>query len=285
MIVHEDHNDGSESAYYPRIVLCVPGTWSDAAELAERLRAGPFRWTDSKLRAAEGPESFDAEFRGPDLRMKAAFQASACRVRPSLTSADYAAVQGHRSVAYVLSDNFGRSTAAGAASRMIDAGLALIEAGGIAVKCESSGIAHSAARWRELAARLRLGGGSGATRSDALEERARAWAPLFDAYVRLPIIDDNKDLYSCGMHLLGASDAHVALADFPGDDIASAHRVLEGFLREFRNDLVPGRQELQRSFKPEGKDDRFLSVPEPCSRYPEDAFFWNRWGCFRLRRA
>lgn len=265
MIVHEDHNDGSESAYYPRIVLCVPGTWADAAELADRLGAGAFRWADSKLRSADGAEAFDAEFRGPDLRMKPAFQASACRIRPSMTAADYAAVQGHRSVLYVLSDNYGRSTAAGAASRMIEVGRALIDAGGIAVKCDSSGIAHSAARWRDLAARL-----------------GEAWAPLFDAYVRLPIIDDNQDLYSCGMHLLGRSDAQVTLAEFPGEDLRAAHRVLEGFLRGLR-DAAP--DEPERTFKLEGLEERFLAVKEACSRYAEDDFFWNRWGSFRIRRA
>lgn len=268
MIPHEDQHDGSTSGYFPRIVLCIPGSWNDAADLAGRLAEGPLRWEGPKLRSVDGGGSFDAEFRGPDLRMRSAFQASACRVRPSLTAADYSAIQAHRSVVYVLSDAYGRSTAAAWGLRMVEVARALLDAGGIAVKCESSGIAHSALRWRELAARS--------------EE---PWAPLFDAYVRLPIIDDNRDLYSCGMHLLGGPDAQLALGQFPEEDIRSAYRVLEGFLRELRSDPLAGTQELQRTFKGEGAGERFLAVREACARYAEDDFFWNRWGTFRLTRA
>ncbi|MBI3856219.1 MAG: hypothetical protein HY293_11070, partial [Planctomycetes bacterium] len=258
---------GSESPYYPRIVLCIPGTWSGRDELDERLRQGPFRLAEPKVVSADGAESFDAEVRGPDLRMRAAFQASACRVRPSMTPADFAAVQGHRSVVYVLSDPFGRSTAAAAAARMIEVGLALLDAGGITMKCESSGIAHSAERWRRIGARLREEGAPGAA--------------LFDAFVRLPIVDDNQDLYSCGMHLLGSPDGLLSLRDFPGEDVLAAHRVLEGFLRRLRTGPV----ELQQAFQGEGTEDRFTSILEPCTRYEADDFFWNRWGCFRLRKA
>lgn len=285
MLTHEDHHDGSDSPYYPRIVLCVPGIWDDQADLGRRLGQGAIRLSESKVVSADGAESFDMEFRGPDLRMKAAFQASACRVRPSMMPVDFAAVLGHRSVIYVLSDAFGRATAAGAAAGMIDVGVALLDVGGIAVKCDSSGIAHSAARWRELAVRLRDAGGAGATRSESAEERARAWAPLFDAYVRLPIFDNNQDLYSCGMHLLGAPDAQVSLGDFPGEDVRSAHRVLEGFLRRMRTDRVTGGESLEQTFQGEGTGERFSSVCGPCVRYSQDEFFWNRWGTFRIRRG
>jgi hypothetical protein len=241
MVTHDDHNDGSDSPYYPRIILCIPGPWEGRDDLAQRLLPGGLLLEEKKLRRADGSEAFDAEFRGPDARMRSAFQASACRLRPSLTPGDFHAIQNHRSVLYVLSDPFGRTTAAAAATRMIDVGRALIEAGGIAVKCDSSGIAHSAERWRSLN------------------------LPIFEAFVRLPIVDEIDDLYSVGMHLLGLPDGIVSLKDFPRGDLSGALRVLEEFLRS--------------QAPPKG----FAASPEPCTGYAPDEFFWNRWGRLRLR--
>ena len=243
MVTHDDHNDGSDSPHYPRIVLCVPGPWEGRDDLAQRLLQGPFVLEEKKLRRADGSEAFEAEFRGPDPRMRPAFQASACRLRPSLTPADFHAIQAHRGVLYVLSDPFGRATAAAAASRMIEVGRALIEAGGIAVKCESSGIAHSAERWR------------------------RPDLPLFEAFVRLPIVDETDELYSVGMHLLGLPDGIVNLKDFEPGDLRGATGVLEEFLRS--------------QAAPKG----FIASPEPCTGYEPVEFFWNRWGRLRLRRG
>jgi hypothetical protein len=240
MVTHDDHNDGSDSPYYPRIVLCVPGPWERREDLAPRLLPG-LVLEEKRLRRADGDEAFDAEFRGPDPRMRPAFQASACRLRPSLTPADFNAIQGHRSALYVLSEPFGRATAAAAASRMIELGRALLEAGGIAVKCESSGIAHSAERWR------------------------RPDLPLFEAFVRLPIINEIDELYSVGMHLLGLPDGIVSLRDFDAGDLRGATRVLEEFLRS----QVP----------PKG----YVAGPESCPDYEQDDFMWNRWGRLRLR--
>jgi hypothetical protein len=241
MVTHDDHNDGSDSPVYPRIVLCVPGPWEGREDLAQRVLPAGFVLEEKRLLRADGGEAFDAEFRGPDPRMRPAFQASACRVRPSLTPADFHAIQGHRGVLYVLSDPFGRTTAAAAASRMIEIGRALLDAGGIAVKCESSGIAHSAERWR------------------------RPDLPPFEAFVRLPIVDEIDDLYSVGMHLLGLPDGIVSLRHFPQGDLRGATRVLEEFLRS---------QTLPKGY---------LASPEPCTGYAPEEFFWNRWGRLRLR--
>lgn len=251
MIAPEDHHDGSDSPYYPRIILCIPGPWEVREVLERRILQGPFVLEEKRLRLADTNETFDAEFRGPDPRMKAAFQASACRLRPSLTPADFRSIEAHRGVLYVLSDPFGRSGAEAAATRMVEVGRALLDAGGLAVKCDSSGIAHSADRWR-------------------------APGPLFDAFVRLPIINETEELYSVGMHLLGRPDGIVELKDFDGD-IRGGTRVLEEFLRS----LPAGETVHEATFK--SGERRFLAGRESCTGYEPDEFFWNRWGRFRLR--
>jgi hypothetical protein len=264
MITHDDRDGGSE--YYPRIVLCLPGPWEGREDLESRLRAGPFRLEEGRLRSADGRDSFEAEYRGFDPRMKSAFQVSACRVRPSLTPADFRLIEGHRSVLYVLSDAYGRSTAASAAARMIEVGRALTDAGAFAVKCESSGIAHSAARWRELG------------------ERLPAWAAIFDAFVRLPILSETEEIYSCGMHLLGAPEGILPLAGFGEGNLMAAYQLLERFLRMTERDAASPKVRVEMTFKEEGAG-RFLSALEPCTFYAPDDFMWNRWGCYRLQRS
>jgi hypothetical protein len=264
MITHEDHDGGSE--FYPRIVLCLPGPWERREDLEARLRDGPFRLEEGKLRSADGRDSFDAEFRGSDPRMKSAFQVSACRVRPSLTPADFRLVEGHRAVLYVLSDHYGRSTAAASAARMIEIGRALIDADALAVKCESSGIAHSAARWRDLAARL------------------PAWGTLFEAFVRLPILSETQEIYSCGMHLLGAPDGMLPLSLFGEGKLMAAYQLLERFLRGTEKEAASATVPREMTFQDEGSG-RFLSTLERCAQYAPDDFMWNRWGWYRLQRS
>ncbi|HVE40084.1 MAG TPA: hypothetical protein VNM14_09370 [Planctomycetota bacterium] len=257
MISHVDHDGGS--TYYPRIVLCLPGPWESREDLEARLRAGAFRLEEGKMLSSDGREAFEAEYRGPDPRMTSAFQASACRVRPSLTPADFHAIGGHRGVLYVLSDAYGRSTAAASAGRMIEVGQALVDAGAIAVKCESAGIAHSARRWRELAGRI------------------------FEAFVRLPILSDADEIYSCGMQLLGAPEGILPLKAFGERNLMAAYRVLEDFLRGVEKEAA-SRYPAQRTFR-SPESGRFLATLEPCTKYEQDDFMWNRWGCYRLQRS
>lgn len=244
----EDPDPSPGSPYYPRIILCIPGPWSASGDLAAPLRDQGYLLEGQKLRSEDGKESFDADFRGADPRMVQAFKASACRLRPSFTPGDYQSLGEHRGVLYVLSDVYGGTTAGRQAARMIGLACRLLDAGGIAVKSESSGIAHSGARWRELEHRLPEGA-----------------APLFDAFVRLPIINEANDLYSSGMHLLGRPDGIVSLRHFPGPDIRGAAQALETLLRA----LLEGQEPAHASLG-------------PCTLYAETDYFWNRWGRYRM---
>src|SRR4029079_11192312 len=101
-----------------------------------------------------GPESgkYACELRlQPDSRMERAFRIADSNTRPSLAAEDLAAVAAHASVLYVLSGQYGPGEAAQTAHLMLLLGCTLLDAGGIAIKCESSGLAHGAQRWRDLA--------------------------------------------------------------------------------------------------------------------------------------
>jgi hypothetical protein len=99
-------------------------------------------------------------------------------------------------VLYVLSKNFGVAEAPGVARTFLTLGHRLLEAGGIAVKCKSSGISHSRARWLQC----------DQTANGTVHERFTA---LFNAYVQYPI-GSATELYTCGMHLLGGPDLIIS---------------------------------------------------------------------------
>lgn len=157
----------------PRIVLCALGGWSDWLTVDETV-----------ARVAGGGYARDAEYSvlEPDDRMRRAFDASMDRVEPSLTDEDWRAIDEHRAVAYVLSPPIDGGT--DVAAMMLRLGAALLDAGAVALKCESSGIAHGTARWRSLAADVESG------------DTDTAGVALYHAWVRRPLGGENGMLYT-----------------------------------------------------------------------------------------
>jgi hypothetical protein len=126
----------------PRHVVCVLGPWKSFDAVTHIV-------------SAVGGEGFrlDDEYSQlePDDRMAGAFAASADRVDPSIGKADDRAIAKHRAVAYVLSPPLPAADAQARSAKMLAIIGALLADGALAVKAESAGIAHGAARWRDLA--------------------------------------------------------------------------------------------------------------------------------------
>ncbi|MDB5297010.1 MAG: hypothetical protein JWO31_2993 [Phycisphaerales bacterium] len=130
----------------PLIVFAIPGKWSDRTDLVARLAAAPGGYV------VDGPTVRDANTGrayGCDLRPRvpgladAFFAAGGGRIR----RADALAVGNHASV--VRLTGFGGSVAA--AVEMMRVATVVLAAGGIAVLVESSGLAHTADEWLNLA--------------------------------------------------------------------------------------------------------------------------------------
>jgi hypothetical protein len=122
------------------------------------------------------------------------------------------AVARHRSVAYVVGPPSSRENAVVIARQMLRFGRALLEAGGLAIKCESSGIGHSKNGWRRLTKSM-----EGSSDEDSLPT-------LYSMFVAAPIGVDGE-LHTCGMHLLGRPDAVATV-----DDVSEGAYLLESFL-------------------------------------------------------
>jgi hypothetical protein len=229
--------------YLPKLVLCVVGD-RDFGEVAEGVLA---------------PGGVELEVRDHDPRIVEAFQASSFRPLPSLAPAELTAIGEHEKVVYLLSDHYGAAAGPEVARRMLGLGAELLAAGGLGMKCESSGIAHGRERWLELAAQA--------------DDVA-----LFDAFVQY-LIGDAEDFYTCGLHLLGRPDLVAArsLCQDPRD-LAELFRVFALYLLIERPRFASG-----HTFQTERAAPRYQVTWEVCRGYDEDDVFFNPFGRQRFR--
>jgi hypothetical protein len=231
----------------PKIVLCVLGN----GELREQ-------W-EPVLQSRR----IEHEWADADRRMPRAFQASASGHNRSLGQDDLAAVAGHSEVLYLLSPNFTAQDAAEVSTSFLRLGARLLEAGAVAMKCESSGIAHSRTRWQELAS----------------ASSPAPWPALLRAYVQMPILGDD-DYTSCGLHLLGQPDLIVSRSL-----VSDAEGVVNLFLTfalYLLDECPPGKFAPGHTFRVNADAPRYRLVWEECTGYAEDDFFFNPFGRWRF---
>jgi hypothetical protein len=241
----------------PKIVLCVPGDDEFRARCQPILEA----------------ERIEHEFAPHNPAMVEAFRASSM-TRPVFTDEDYRRIERHTTVLYVLSKNFTAAGAPEVGHTFLNLGRRLLEAGGIAIKSESSGISHSPGRWSMLA-------------DHASGPPENLWAALLDAYVVLPIASET-DFYSCGMHLLGAPDLAIAQDATQTDSttgestVSAAIQLFRSFALYLLSECPVGRFGSGHTFSTARDTPRYRILWEPCRAYAEDDFFFNPFGYWRF---
>jgi hypothetical protein len=166
-----------------RTTLRIPGAWSHPGELLERMPAG-FRLSPEGLVLPGGAE---IEFipMPPDEQFAKIF-ASSCR-QPA-TEEELATV-GRYTVNIGLS---GPGGSLEAARTMLQAGAAIVRAGGAGVFIDNSALAHGGSHWVEMAD----DGGADAV-----------------SYAFVSIVNGERELWTMGMHVLGFPDLVMRRTD------------------------------------------------------------------------
>jgi hypothetical protein len=166
-----------------RITLRIPGDWSHPKELLERLPEG-FRLTPETLFL---PDRTEIEFipLEPDGQFAEIFQ-SACR-RPATD--DELAVLGRYTVNVGLSGPGGSMKSALA---MMQAGAAIVRAGGAGVFIDNSALAHGGSDWLAM------------TDDGGPEAISFAFAS---------IIRGQQEVYTMGMQVMGFPDLQMRASD------------------------------------------------------------------------
>jgi len=170
-----------------RIIVGVPGPWADRSEVIGAIASvGPaprFVAAGNVLMDVRAGNSVELETHPHDARMREAFEIAG---GGAISDLELRRIAKHRTTAYLI----GRDCSLAGARQMMAAAVHLLDAGGLAVKVESAGVAHPADRWRYHAA-------TGATLS------------AVRAFVTLVGGEPADHHYSCGMHNLGLPDASV----------------------------------------------------------------------------
>jgi hypothetical protein len=171
-----------------KIALRIPGTWSHPRELIQRLPAGCQLTAEALIL----PDGTEVEFGAvaADDQFAEIFRSS-CREPPS--QEELATVDGY--TVNVLLGGPGGSMQA--AHKMMQAGAAIVRAGGAGVFIDNSTVAHGGQNWRDMTE-----DGS----PDAL------------SFAFVAIVRGKEEVWTMGMHALGLRDVVMKRADLEAGD-------------------------------------------------------------------
>ncbi|MGW1270379.1 hypothetical protein [Streptomyces sp. NPDC002491] len=253
-----------ESGVMPRHVLCAVGVGLDPDVL-------------NRVVEAAGAEDFivDELQQYPDPRMREAFGASLDARRPTRDDEfgddDWAAVDAHDSVAYVLSPPISQSSAVEVSRQALAVTAALLAHGATAVKNESSGVACGRERWLTLADRA------------ATAENDHDLAGALDHAWVVPALIDEDVFYSCGMHLLGEADIELVPGPAAAPEQWAEWMTTMDTARYYLLTEQPTRGVRDgEGFRLSLDSPRWIMNRMECERYEEDDFFYNPYGYWRL---
>jgi len=235
---------------HSEIILCIPGCWEDRQELVQSVaeRSGGYLLLGELFGHSETNTTFKVAVEGRDSQMSQAFRAAG---RHWLVDDDIQQIEAHTKVVYIIA----RGGSFALAKAAMNAADGLLRAGGLAVKVETSGVAHSAAAWRDFV-------------------QAGDEASIFRAFVVTVMGDDS---YSCGMHSLGFRDAVVS-------GRRSEHA--DGLLGHFCLYLCTESPILQsgHTFALGPDEPVYTLQEEACRLFEEGSPFHNPFGIWRLSR-
>jgi hypothetical protein len=237
----------------PEMILCIPGPWADRKEFLHQVISfepkGRYLWAGAVLMDTKSQDHVPLEFCEADEHMPRAFEIAS---QGKLQAATLDRIRAHKSLVYAhfpldLPDQ---------RERVLKYSALLRDLGGIAVKVETSGVAHEWERWFSLLT-----------------------GTPFQRYTAVvTLVGDREYYYSCGMHHFGLPECEVPRALPPGEAADLMNRFNNYLLAE-NPTLSSGHtfslaQDAPRYLLTHLKDERH--EPE------EDDLFWNPHGIWRL---
>jgi hypothetical protein len=198
-----------------------------------------------------------------------------------LPESDIEAIEGHEFSIEILSPAISSQASRRQAFEYLLLTERLLEAGALAVCCDSSYIIHSKQDWIQLAQLAAedfdANGISGADLGGV----------LCNAYMQYPV-EDAKDFFTCGLHLLGMPDLIVAK-----DTLARLLQKKVGLVQEARKlfwalaiylvtECPDGEFTAGNTFSIDEEAPRFRAIWTPCTYFKETDIRFNHYGLWRL---
>jgi hypothetical protein len=234
------------------MILCVPGPWKDRAELLGKIIAvepeGRYMYAGLLLADVQAKEHVPLEFGEADPDLAQAFEFAG---QGKIPEAVLEQVRAHMSVVYLRFP----IALAQERERVLKFGTVLQRAGGVAIKVESAGIAHTWERWSEL-----LNG------------------TPFDLYCAVVVlVADEEQYHSCGMHHFLLPECAVPRS-MPLPDAAELMNQVNFWRMLETPALANG-----HTFSLTASSPRYRMTLEPDQRHANDDPFHNEHGVWNLR--
>ncbi len=233
-----------------QIVIGIPGKWPTRDVIVTDIatKSNGLLFASLVLMNIDTKEGYKLEVHGHDPDLARALEIAG---RPRITQSDVQEIGSHTFTLYLIAPGGSFEQA----QKVLNIGCGLLQAGGLAVKVETTGKAHISKDWFALAA--------------ANNETA-----LYHAFVTL--VGSNGVYYSCGMHNLGYRDA-VVKGNIPANDAA---RLLQSFLLYtlIEKPVIGDGHTFS-----ETQDSQYFKLHAvSCNTYSSDHAFFNPFGMWQL---
>lgn len=232
---------------HERTVLCIPGPWETRADLISALIEAEtgYLFAGGIIMEMKSQIGFRAHHEGPDDRMTSAFRVAGAHWRDTV---EMTAIGHHKSVVYLTDEGGSRSRI----EALMGAAAALIKAGGLGVKVESSGLAHPPDQWLDLAANTHL----------------------LSAYRAFVLTVGSDAPYTCGMQNFGMRDVRMSPGVPNGAKLAS---LFSWYLFSEEPEILPG-----QTFSAAPDAPKFRVEEATPIKYQSGSLFTNEFGTWQL---
>jgi len=233
-----------------QVIIGVPGKWQNRTEIIQAVasKSEGYLMAGYIIHNAKKDICFQVEVYEHDPNLREAFS---CASRDTFDESLLEEIERHTLTVYVRANVNGFE----GLKEVVDVGAALLKAGGLAVKIETSGIAHSKDGWFQLV-------------------ENKDYFPIYSHFVTL--IGDEESYYSCGMKAFGLPDVVIPSSITPEEaaDLLNNFNLYNLVEKPtFKNGETFGLGENSPIYRIQSIND---------FRYEEDDVFFNPFGLLDL---
>lgn len=151
--VEEAVEQALEDANETEVVIGIPGKWADQRELSRALNLamienGGYTFMGPFLGNVKTESVFEVYMEGHDENMKEAFK---CAATSKFEDSLFEEIGEHTATVYIISKKVGQDVA----RELVHAVSDILKAGGLAVKIETTGVAHTKETWLKMQAEIK----------------------------------------------------------------------------------------------------------------------------------
>ena len=239
----------------PKTVLCIPGNWKDRSEIVTAIaeaNKNKYIFAGLAMLDIRTNKGFEIQIESYNNEIKESFRVAGMVNR--VTEDFIEEIGNHQHVIYLI----GGTGTLKDAKDIADAAKAILNAGGIGVKIETTGKAFTKKDWVNFL--------------ENFEE-----SNLYQMFVLDSISDGNGTVYTCGMHNLGYKDAIV-----DGENFQDAVDLLSifGYYQIVEQPKIRNGQTFSTAIE----SPVFEIVAEVNQPNKGDELFENPFGMWRLQR-